>query len=255
MRKVIFYPIYILLFFILLNSVSAQIPDKFTNLTVLPKDMSKKDLVDAMKNFTSSLGVRCTFCHAGKEGINDPKGLEEIDFASDKIPAKDITRVMMKMTHSINTEQLTQIQEKQHIDKVECITCHKGMEEPPKPLENILTRQFEKNGVDAALNKYNELREKYYGGFVYDFTFRPLSAFADKLIEAGKSTELINFLTDYMDKYDKNSWNAYLEIGKAYASVKNYDEAKKNYDKALEISPDNDYIKWFYSKLKEEMSK
>ena len=246
------YFIYAVVFLISLNIISAQIPDKFTNLTLLPKEIDKDHLIDVMKNFTSALGVRCNFCHAGKEGIDDPKSLSDIDFASDKIPAKDITRVMMKMTHLINTDQLTQIKEKEHIDKINCVTCHKGMEHPPKPLEDILKRQAEKNGIEAAVKKYDELREKYYGGFVYDFTFNSLDAFTENLIQSGKSSDVVAFFNAYLDKYDKNSWNAYFEIGKAYAGEKKYEEAKKNLDKALEISPDNGMVKWFYGRLKQE---
>ena len=200
MNKPKSYFIYMVVFFIALNVASAQIPDKFTNLTVLPKEMGKKDLIDVMKNFTSSLGVRCDFCHAGKEGIDDPKSLAEMDFASDKIPAKDITRVMMKMTGFINNDQLPLIKEKGHIHKVSCVTCHKGMEHPPEPLQEILYEQFEKDGIEAAANKYNELRDKYYGGFAYDFTFNSLDVFADDLIEAGKGEEAIKFFKTYLDK-------------------------------------------------------
>lgn len=247
--------IYIFLFLLSFGIISAQVPDKFTNLTVLPKEITKKNLVDVMRSFSSSLGVRCNFCHAGKEGINDPKSLSEIDFASDKIPAKDIARVMMKMTGYINNDQLPLIKEKGHIHKVRCVTCHKGMEHPPEPLQEILYEEYESGGVEAAMKKYAELREKYYGGYAYDFTFNPLSSFSEDLIEANKSSDLIKFLKEYKDKYDSDSWNAYLEIGKAYESEMKYDEAEMNYNKALEISPDNGNVMWYYKKLKEKMNK
>lgn len=240
---------FIFMLIFIFSVAHAQIPDSFTNLTALPKDIGKKDLIGIMKNFTSSLGVRCNYCHAGKEGISDPQELSEIDFASDKVPAKDITRVMMKMTQSINNDHLTLIKEKNHLEKVECVICHKGMTEPPKKLENILTRQYEKSGIEAATKKYDELRAKYYGAYVYDFTFQPLSNFSDALINENKGEDLVNFFTAFLNKYDKNSWNAYLEIGKAYASENKLDEAKMNYDKALEISPNNENVMWFYGKL------
>ena len=147
MNKLQKISLYIVVFLVSLSITSAQIPDKFTNLTILPKEIGKKDLVDVMRNFASSLGVRCYFCHAGKEGIDEPRALSEYDFASDKIPAKDIARVMMKMTGYINNDQLPLIKEKGHIDKVSCVTCHKGMEHPPEPLEEILYNQFEKGGI------------------------------------------------------------------------------------------------------------
>lgn len=256
MLRNLYYIKAVLLIIFLSGTASAQIPDKFINLTVLPGDISKQDLREVMKNFTSSLGVRCNYCHAGKDGMEASAfDLKTIDFASDKIPAKDITRVMMKMTQSINNDHLTLIKEKNHIEKVECVTCHKGMKEPPKKLENILLSQVEKKGIDTTLKKYDELREKYYTGYVYDFTFKPLSAFSEGLIKANKNEDVINFFTAYLNKYDGNSWNAYLEMGKAYANEKKYEEAKKSYDKALEISPGNENVMWFYKKLKEGMNK
>ena len=59
---------------------TAQIPDKFTNLQVLPKDTSKTDLVGIMRNYAGDLGVRCGFCHAG----GDPNTLQGVNFASDE---------------------------------------------------------------------------------------------------------------------------------------------------------------------------
>ena len=75
-----FVPIFaiIVLFLIQTSEVNAQIPDKFSNLKVLPKDISKGELIGNMKNAAIGLGVRCTFCHVG-EGDD----LSTFDFASD----------------------------------------------------------------------------------------------------------------------------------------------------------------------------
>src|SRR5690606_6185550 len=71
-------------------------PNKnFTNLKVLPKDISDDDLKEVMRNFNASLGVKCGFCHA-----QGPDG--KMDFASDANPKKDVARYMMNMTREIN---------------------------------------------------------------------------------------------------------------------------------------------------------
>jgi len=49
-----------ILFFATLGN--AQIPDKFENLQVFPKEISKQDLIGNMKSFAMGLGVRCQFC-------------------------------------------------------------------------------------------------------------------------------------------------------------------------------------------------
>ncbi|MDN3547809.1 c-type cytochrome [Mucilaginibacter aquaedulcis] len=95
----------------------------YTNLKVLPKDISSKNLQQIMvDDFQDGLGVTCSFCHANAK---DGHGL---DFASDAKPEKEISRAMMRMTMGINkkyfklkhpligSEALT----------VTCNTCHKG---------------------------------------------------------------------------------------------------------------------------------
>jgi hypothetical protein len=39
----------------------AQVPDEFTNLTVFPKDIGKRELIGAMRSFSGALGARCNF--------------------------------------------------------------------------------------------------------------------------------------------------------------------------------------------------
>jgi photosynthetic reaction center cytochrome c subunit len=102
-----------------------QPPDP-TNLQVFPKDVSKRDLINAMRSFTRGLGVRCEFCHVG-EG-ND---LSKFDFASDEKRQKKNTRVMMTMTRDINA-RLANIPEPRPADTlaVSCYTCHRGQQKP-----------------------------------------------------------------------------------------------------------------------------
>ena len=58
-------------------AAGAQIPDKFENLQVLPKDIPKDQLVQTMRSFANALGVRCVHCHAAK----DPQDMKTMDFA------------------------------------------------------------------------------------------------------------------------------------------------------------------------------
>jgi hypothetical protein len=101
-----------------------QLPQKFTNLSVLPKDIAPRDLVDIMKQFCFDLGVRCEHCHQG-EG-ND---LSKFDFASDARPAKATARVMLKMVAAINTEHLKSLA-RTPAPNVTCYTCHRGAARP-----------------------------------------------------------------------------------------------------------------------------
>ena len=101
---------------------TAQIRDKFENLQILPKDTSRMDLVNTMKDFTFALGTRCWYCHDG-EGDD----LSTFNFASDVKPAKAAARFMMQMVHDINTNYISKL-DPDH--RVTCYTCHRGKAEP-----------------------------------------------------------------------------------------------------------------------------
>jgi len=111
-------------------SVAATVkPDepKYTNLKVLPKNVSSKVLQGIMADdFEDGLGVSCNFCHANNK---DGHGL---DFASDAKPEKEIARQMMRMTLGINKKYL-KMKHPQLGDAalvVQCTTCHKGQAFP-----------------------------------------------------------------------------------------------------------------------------
>src|SRR6476661_5584312 len=71
--------------------------NEFTNLQVLPKDISSKDLQQIMTDeFEDGLGVSCNYCHAPE------KGSLHLDYASDEKPEKQIARATMRMTMDIN---------------------------------------------------------------------------------------------------------------------------------------------------------
>lgn len=103
------------------------------NLKVLPKDMTGDDIIKLMRQYEGDLGVECGYCHAK----NPATGRN--DFASDANPMKDRARVMIKMTHEINAEYLTQLTDPPAGNPVTCGTCHQGMAKPavfvPKPQE------------------------------------------------------------------------------------------------------------------------
>ena len=98
----------------------------YTNLKVLPKNISSKDLQGLMvDDFQDGLGITCGFCHA------DAKDGHGLDFASDAKPEKLIAREMMRMTIGINKKYF-KIKHPQlgGAIVVSCNTCHKGQPFP-----------------------------------------------------------------------------------------------------------------------------
>jgi len=108
------------------TTLRAQIPEKFTNLQVLPKTTTRAEILPVMKGFALNLGIRCEHCHVG-EG-ND---LSKFDFASDAKAAKATARQMMKMVTALNA-QVAGIGEPAPAgaQKITCFTCHRGAVKP-----------------------------------------------------------------------------------------------------------------------------
>jgi hypothetical protein len=106
--------------------VSAQIPETFTNLQVLPNDIPQQRLVSVMRSFAINLGVRCEHCHVG-EG-ND---LSKFDFASDARAPKNVARKMMALVSEVNTNLNAAIGPAPDSQiRVTCYTCHRGAAKP-----------------------------------------------------------------------------------------------------------------------------
>lgn len=108
-------------------SFKKQDEPHYTNLKVLPKNVSSKELNSLMADdFQDALGVTCSFCHASAK---NGRGL---DYASDAKPEKEITRQMMRMTLGVNKKYL-KIKHPVLGDAamiVNCNTCHKGQPFP-----------------------------------------------------------------------------------------------------------------------------
>ena len=112
------------------------IPEKFTNLQVLPKDITRPELVQMMRGFSMQTGSRCSHCHLGEES----QDLSEYDFASDARPLKAVARKMILMLRAINGPLLEGVGTAAvpGSPKVTCFTCHRGVKKPltaPPPVK------------------------------------------------------------------------------------------------------------------------
>src|SRR5512146_1753833 len=140
-------------------------PDSFKNLKVLSKSISQRALLDTMRGFAQALGVRCVYCHVGKEG----QPLDSVNFASDDKRPKKVARVMLDMVMHINGEHLADVPDRpQPVVVVRCATCHRGVARP-RLLDDELRLVLADSGLDATLRRYRTLRERYYGSGSYDF--------------------------------------------------------------------------------------
>jgi tetratricopeptide (TPR) repeat protein len=156
-------------------------PTKFTNLKVLPGDIPSRDLIDRMGEFTRALGVRCTYCHVGDEGLP----LSTYHFADDAKLTKRKARVMMSMVSDINEKYLPTLEGRSTPPAgVRCMTCHHGVA-VPRTLQGILVHEYEMGGLDSTIARYRSLRARYYGRAAYDFGSVPLADVASDIAERG----------------------------------------------------------------------
>jgi hypothetical protein len=142
-----------------------QVQKNIKVLTGLPQSQ----LIPVMNFMSSSLGVRCVFCHVNKDG--------KWDFVTDEKPEKNTAREMIKMVLAVNKDSFKGNTE------VSCYTCHHGRNHPasvpelpipevtprpvvaetkpaePKPAvptaDEILTKYTAALGGSAAIDKLN----------------------------------------------------------------------------------------------------
>ena len=219
-----------------LTSSWSQIPDQFTTLQVLAKDIGKPELLNVMKNFTSALGVRCQYCHIGEEG----KPLTTFDFVADAKATKQTARVMLQMVQAINNEHLVKIAGKSM--PVTCNTCHHGENRPPRPLDDILFETTTTAGLPEAIKKYRELREKYYGDMVYGFRDGTLNRLANRLRAAKRSDDALAMLK-LNAEFNPNAAMAYFFMAEIYLEKGEKAAAIEHYQKTLALAPDNSFAK------------
>jgi hypothetical protein len=150
----------------------AQDREGFQNLHVLPADIDRRVLIDAMLENQRGLGLPrranegCLFCHVGSMDV--PSG--EWDWASDENPRKATARAMMAMVEEINGNHLTGIERTSDLE-VTCYTCPAGRTNP-LPLDAVLQNSYDEGGIDALIERYQSLRARYFAADAYDFEAR-----------------------------------------------------------------------------------
>lgn len=164
-------------------------PDSLINTKVIPHSTPVIEVVGTMRNFTSALGVRCQFCHVGREG----QPLEQFDFASDQKRNKLVARQMMRMVAEVNRRLDTIPERGQPPVTATCMTCHRGVSRPI-PLSALVQDVTVTAGADSAVRAYKALRARYYGRDAYDFSEPSLNIAAFRTARAGKPDEALALL-------------------------------------------------------------
>lgn len=217
---------------VLSQAAGAQIPDKFTNLQVLPKDIAKADLVMKMREIASELNLRCHNCHVG------PDDLEGMDFATDEKPTKQAAREMLRMVQAVNAAVTKLPAREEPRQTLSCYTCHRGAQRPPERLDVLLARTAKTNGVEAALGRYRELRREHAGDGQYDFSPRSLGIAASRMLEAGRIDDALAFARLNLESHAEVSM-AHTQLGQVLMRKGDRAGALESFLKALKLDPTN----------------
>ena len=130
------------------------------------------------------------------------------------------------------------------------ISCHRGAAQP-EALEDLLYSKIKSDGLDEAISTYNNLYQKYYGGFAYDFRDHTLVALSEMLDDEKMFDDAISFALINIEKYP-DSGTANFGLAEAYESKGEKENAIKYYTKALELMPRG---KDFIQKKLDELTK
>jgi len=99
-----------------------------SNLKVLPKKLTRNQVNKVMDEWSSSLGVRCNYCHVRDEAAR------KTDYVSDAKPEKEMARHMYKMMVTINKKYFKAGEKDSlgmvKLTSVNCNTCHNAKAKP-----------------------------------------------------------------------------------------------------------------------------
>ncbi|HKW56298.1 MAG TPA: c-type cytochrome [Candidatus Acidoferrum sp.] len=221
------------------SNARAQFPEKFTNLKILPKDISSRELQSTMRGFAFALGVRCEHCHVEKKAPE--KGF---DYAADDKEAKKTARVMLRMVESINGDYVSKIEKADHAlpIRVQCVTCHHGLTQP-QPLNDALAASLDKDGLEKTLALYADLRAKYYGSGQYDFGETPLNLLTESLLAKRKNAEALAFMElNFSANHPDSVWSYHM-LAMSHQANGKIEQAIADYRKVAELHPEDSWAK------------
>lgn len=215
-------------------SASAQMPDTFTNLQHFPADISRDDLVDAMRTIALDLGVRCQFCHVGSpDGIS----FDGVDFASDESPNKRAARYMLGMVDRLNADVAQNLENTpRDRNEISCKTCHRGLARPTL-LYQQLDRTLELEGVSGLEEAYDRARRALEAGR-YDFGEWEIILFAERLEGEGRLEEALGVHAVNLRQHPEST--AILgNMARIQEALERIPEAIATLERLLELRPDD----------------
>jgi CubicO group peptidase (beta-lactamase class C family) len=113
----------------------------------------------------------------------------------------------------------------------------------------IIEKTIKDGGIEESLKKYQELKQSPSNDHFFDE--RGFNTLGYKLLNEEKIAEAIKIFELNVDAYP-DSWNVYDSLGEAYMKNGDKELAMQNYQKSLEMNPENENGKKMLEKLQTE---
>ena len=213
-------------------TLHAQIPDEFTNLKVLPADISRDSLLTVMRDFSFALGVRCQYCHVGGDG----RSFEGVEFHKDDDADKRKARFMLGMVADLNEQILPSVPDRDEPPvRMECKSCHRGL---PRPL--LLKQQMriiiDESGADSAAAWYRDMREQAPTDGLYDWGEWETNVLAETLERDDRLADAVA-MYELNAEFYPNSVSIQGSLAGLFEQLGDTVNAIKRYERILEIRP------------------
>jgi hypothetical protein len=211
---------------------------------VLAQQAPPRPPLPDMQAVAAALGVTCDYCHAPRD--------EKPRLTANGKTRLEVGREMIAMTHGLNaTVQAATGKTAREAAAVTCATCHRGVA-IPRPLAEILLVTSVREGADAAVKQYRDLRSQYYARGTYDFGEETLLAVARRLANA--RPEVAIPLAELNLEFFPKSVNS-LVVKAISQGGRDDDGAVATLKKALEIEPENGEIKGRLYQIEEMLAR
>ncbi len=225
-------------------TASAGLFDDARNLKVLPEATTADELRALMRAIAGGTGNRCSACHVGEVEAD----LSTYDFSLDDKEKKAKARKMITMTQEINATLAAAFPDAEEpLVAVTCATCHRGQSKP-EMIEDVLLQSLEADGLEPSISKYRELRERYYGGYTFDFSERVLMRMAETVGANERLDAALAYINLNLEYFPESS-RSYVIRAQVFAEQGDTSAARRDYEKALQIEPDSRWIREQLDKL------
>jgi predicted Zn-dependent protease len=107
---------------------------------------------------------------------------------------------------------------------------------------------MDKKGLPAAVDRYTELRKKYYGSAAYDFSELPLDVLADSLVQKGKPKDAAAIMEMNLS-FNQPTARTYNVLATVHKANGETEKAKTDLEKLLQLQPDNHRAKQMLDEL------